>query len=101
VVIQGSRGAAAAALQLDYHVDDSPRNCVDIQAASSAKLLLVIDPADLATVQSARRLRIGTAGTIADCLGILEQAQLQHTHPKLLKRLGKLVGWTQTANRKP
>jgi hypothetical protein len=27
LVIQGSRGAAAGALRLDYHVDDSPKNC--------------------------------------------------------------------------
>ena len=30
LVLRGSRGAAAAALGLDYHVDDRPQNCVDV-----------------------------------------------------------------------
>ena len=40
LVIAGSRGAAAAALRLDYHVDDSPQNCLDVMAAASAKAVL-------------------------------------------------------------
>ena len=30
LVIAGSRGAAAGALRLDYHVDDLAQNCVDV-----------------------------------------------------------------------
>ena len=39
LVVPGSRGAAAAALTLDYHVDDSPQNAVDVVSESSARVL--------------------------------------------------------------
>jgi phosphoglycolate phosphatase-like HAD superfamily hydrolase len=93
LVIAGSRGAAARALQLDYHVDDSAKNCIDVKSESGAKPLLIVDPTDNTTVISARRLGIGTAHTIDECLQILEQASLNRTQPTLLNRLAKLVGW--------
>jgi len=93
LVIAGSRGAAAGALRLDYHVDDNTRNCIDVKSESGAKPLLIVDPRDEATVVTARRLGIGTAGSIAECLDILEQASLARRQPKLLHRLAQLVGW--------
>lgn len=93
LVIAGSRGAAAGALRLDYHVDDSAKNCIDIKSESGAKPLLIVDPADDTTAISARRLGIGTAHTIDECLTILEQASVNRTQPNLLHRLAKLVGW--------
>jgi hypothetical protein len=93
LVIAGSRGAAAGALRLQYHVDDSPRNCIDVKAESGAKPLLVVDRADEHAIASARRLGIGTAASIEDCLEILDQASATHWHPKLLHRLAQLVGW--------
>src|SRR3954471_24618925 len=92
LVIAGSRGAAAGALRFDYHVDDSPRNCIDVKSESGAKPLLIVDPADDMTAVSARRLGIGTATTIDECLEILEQASVNRTQPNLLHRLAKLVG---------
>ena len=93
LVIAGSRGAAAGALRLDYHVDDSAKNCIDIKSESGAKPLLIVDPADDVTAISARRLGIGTAHTIDECLTILEEASANRTQPNLLHRLAKLVGW--------
>lgn len=93
LVIQGSRGAAAGALRLDYHVDDSPKNCIDVKSESSAKPLLIVDGSDASTVTMARRLGIGTAGTIAECLDILDQASKARSQPTLLHRLAQLVGW--------
>jgi hypothetical protein len=93
LVIGGSRGAAAGALRLDYHVDDNARNCLDVKAESGAKPLLVVGTADESTTMGARKLGIGTAPTIAQCLDILEQASLARTEPTLLHRLAKLVGW--------
>lgn len=95
LVIPGSRGAAAGALRLDYHVDDSPRNCMDVKAESGARPLLVVDPTDESSVVSARKLGIGTAAGISQCLDILDQASAARTQPTLLDRLAKLVGWTQ------
>ena len=93
LVIGGSRGAAAAALRLDYHVDDSPQNCLDVMAESGAKPILLVASDDEATVQPARKLKIGTARTIDAALDILEHATIARTNPSLLDRLATLVGW--------
>jgi len=93
LVIPGSRGGAAGALRLDYHVDDSPRNCIDVKAESGAKPLLIVDPSDEIAALSARKLGIGTAESISQCLDILDQATLARTQPRLLHRLATLVGW--------
>ena len=93
LVIGGSRGAAAAALRLDYHVDDSPQNCLDVQAESGAKPILIIQSEDENTVQSARKLKIGTAASVDAALDILEHATLARTNPSLLDRLATLIGW--------
>jgi hypothetical protein len=93
LVIPGSRGAAAGALHLHYHVDDRAQNCIDVKAESSAHPLLIADLSDEITVASARTLGIGVARSIGDCLDILEQASLARSQPSLLDRLARLVGW--------
>ncbi len=93
LVIGGSRGAAAAALRLDYHVDDSPQNCLDVLAESGAKPILIVASDDESTVQPARKLKIATALNIDAALDILQHATLARTNPSLLDRLATLVGW--------
>jgi len=93
LVLGGSRGAAAGALRLNYHVDDSAQNCIDVISESRAKPILIVPDSDAKTVASARKLGIGTARTISECLDILEQATLTQTQPGLLARLASLVGW--------
>ncbi len=80
-------------MRLDYHVDDSPTNCVDVKSESNAKPLLIVPDRDATTVSSARKLGIGSARTIGECLDILEQATHAHNQPKLLGRIAALVGW--------
>ena len=46
LVLAGSRGAAAAALRLDYHVDDSAQNCLDVISDSRARPILIVPDAD-------------------------------------------------------
>ena len=93
LVVPGSRGAAAAALTLDYHVDDSPKNCIDVRSESRARALLIVPPDDQRSADSVHRLGIGTASTITAALDILDQATLAHTQPTLLARIAKMVGW--------
>lgn len=93
LVVPGSRGAAAAALTLDYHVDDSPKNCIDVKSDSNALPLLIVSPGNERTAASARHLGIGTAATIGAALDVLEQATLAHTQPSLLNRVARMVGW--------
>jgi FMN phosphatase YigB (HAD superfamily) len=84
---------AAGALTLDYHVDDSPKNCIDVKSESRARALLIVAPDDKASALSAHRLGIGTASTIGAALDILDQATLARTEPTLLARVAKMVGW--------
>jgi hypothetical protein len=93
LVIPGSRGSAAGALRLDYHVDDSPRNCIDVKSQSGARPQLIVDAGDEMTIAGARKLGIGTASGIVECLDILEQATLARTQPTVFQRLAKMVGW--------
>jgi hypothetical protein len=93
LVIPGSRGAAAGALSLDYHVDDSPTNCVDIKSESKARPILIVDDDDPTAIASARKLGIGTASGIGAALQILDKASHARSRPGLLQQLAQIVGW--------
>jgi len=71
LVINGSRGAAAGALRLDFHVDDSPQNCLDIVSESRARPILIVPEPDEVTENSARRLKISVARSIGEALDVL------------------------------
>jgi hypothetical protein len=93
IPLSGGRGKAAAALQLDYLIDDTPQNCVDVLSDSSTRAILLVDQDDPIAEQSARRLGIGTAHTINEVLDYLVQATAARANPSLFERLRKLVGW--------
>ena len=83
LVLHGSRGTAAAALRLDYHVDDRPQNCIDVSVDSNAKTILIVPESNQTAVASARKLGIGVVHRIGDALDILDQATLAQTNPSL------------------
>ena len=93
IPIAGGRGRAAAALRLDYLVDDTPQNCVDVLADSQARAILLVNADDTIAQSSARRLGIGTAHSVNDVLDLLVQATEARTNPSLFEKLRKLVGW--------
>jgi hypothetical protein len=93
IPLSGGRGKAAAALQLDYLIDDTPQNCVDVLSDSSTRAILLVDHDDSIAEQSARRLGIGTAHSINEVLDLLVQATAARANPSLFERLRKLVGW--------
>ena len=88
-----SRGKAASALRLDYLVDDTPQNCVDVLADSSTRAILLVDSDDPLAGKSARRLGIGTAHSIQEALDLLVQATEARANPSLFEKLRKLAGW--------
>src|SRR4051812_42696200 len=92
LVIAGSRGAAAGALRLDYHVDDSPQNCLDVMAAAQSKAILVTSGADQ-MAETARKLGIAIAPSIGGALDLLNKLSEARSNPPLLKRLAAMVGW--------
>jgi hypothetical protein len=93
LVLGGSRGAAARALRLDYHVDDSVQNCLDVIADSRARPILIVPDTDEKVISSARKLGVATARSIRRCLDILEQATTARLQPGLLARIAAMVGW--------
>jgi hypothetical protein len=88
----GSRGAIAAALNLDAHIDDRLQNCIDVSVESKAWPILVWRDAE-----SFDRIRTGAANlgiavvrTVAEALDRIEQADRassQPEQPTLLDRL--------------
>jgi hypothetical protein len=93
IVLSGARGKLAAALHLDYLVDDSAKNGVDVISDSKARVLLVVREANGTAEASARRLGLGVVRSISDALEILEHATEATTQPTMLARLARLVGW--------
>jgi hypothetical protein len=93
IPLSGGRGKAASALRLDYLVDDTPQNCVDILSDSSARAILLVGPDDPVAEKSARRLGIGTAHNVHEVLDLLVQATAARANPSLFEKLRKLVGW--------
>lgn len=93
LALGGSRGAAAGALRLNYHVDDSPQNCLDVVSESRARTILIVPDGDDTTVVSARKLGVATSPSIAAALDLLAQASAAHQQPGLLAKLAAMVGW--------
>jgi hypothetical protein len=93
LVIAGSRGAAAGALRLDYLIDDSATNCLDVLSDSSARPILIVGATDSPTARRARSLGIGVAGSIGDAIDLLEQTSTVSEKPRLVERLAAAVGW--------
>lgn len=75
LVVRGSRGPLAAALDLDYLVDDTPQHCVDVRAESSAVPVLVLREADPAQERAAARLGITVVRSVHEALDMLEGAR--------------------------
>ena len=93
LVITGSRGRAAEAVRLNYHVDDSPQNCLDVAADARAKPILILQDRNERAEKGARRLRISVTRSVGEALDILERVSLANGAPGLLDRLSRLVGW--------
>ena len=92
IPLSGARGKCAAALHLDYLIDDTPQNCVDVLHDSSTRAILLVSADDPLAERSARRLGIGTAHNIHEVLDLLIQATAARANPSLFEKLRKLVG---------
>ena len=83
-------------MRLDYLVDDTPQNCVDVLSDSSTRAILLVDADDPLAESSARRLGIGVAHSVHEVLDLLVQATAARANPTLFEKLRKLVGWKWT-----
>ena len=92
-VVQGSRGAIAAALALDIVVDDRPENCLDVVVDSDARAILVWRDDASELPAAARRLGIGVVRSVAECLDILEVIDAaSNDQPTLVTRFMRFFG---------
>jgi hypothetical protein len=94
LVLRGSRGKVADALHLDFVIDDSPQNCVDILAESRTRAILVLPGShdgDQKT-ERARQLGIGVVASVAAALDFLESVEVSRANPSLLEKIARKVG---------
>jgi hypothetical protein len=81
-VVRRSRGAIAAALELDVVVDDRPEGCVDVISDSAARAILVWGrAADLPNI-AVDRLRIAVAGGLHESLDLLLKIDQERRLPE-------------------
>lgn len=90
--LSGSRGKAIQALKIDFLVDDTPKNCVDVISDSAARAILLTRGIDEFTENGAKRLGIVTVKTAADALEILEQATIAKVNPTFFARFLQKMG---------
>jgi hypothetical protein len=94
LVLRGSRGALAASLHLDYLVDDTVQNCVDVVSDSRARVVLVLPrDRDGNKTRNARRLGMLVVPGISGALDILEDVQARRSNPSLLAKAARAIGW--------
>lgn len=75
-VVQGSRGRIAAALGLDFVIDDTPENCLDVVVDSKARAVLVWRKNEKQLPAAARRLGIDVVKSVSECLDVLAQVDV-------------------------
>lgn len=93
MVLKGSRGKVADALELDVVVDDRPEQCLDVVLESRARSILVWREEDAAVPARARRLGIGSVTTMAACLDLLaEVGDPGQAASGVVDRLRQLLG---------
>ena len=91
VVHNGSRGRLAAALELDFLIDDTIEHCVDAVSQSTARAILVAPEEDAATEANARRLGIETCRGAAASLDLLDAAPAGRL-TAMLRRARRAIG---------
>jgi hypothetical protein len=92
-VVRGSRGRIAAALHLDFIVDDRPENCRDVVVDSRARAILVWRGDEKQLPAAARRLGIEVVTSMDECLNILTQVDAHpRGKPRAMDRVMRLLG---------
>lgn len=91
-VLRGSRGLAAAAMQMDVVVDDRPENCLEVATESQARPLLVWrDPIELLP-PGAQRLGIEPVPSVAEAVRLIEGMIPRTPRATLFSRLRSVIG---------
>lgn len=97
-VVQGSRGQIAAALALDFVIDDRPENCLDVAIDSKARSILVWRDDETQLPDAVRRLGIGVVASVARCLDILAQIEPADVQSGMMTKVRRLLGLKEPAD---
>jgi hypothetical protein len=91
-VLRGSRGLAAAALQMDVVVDDRPENCLEVATESRARPLLVWRDALDLLPPGAKRLGIEPVRSVVEAVRVIEAMIPELPKSTLFSRLRSAIG---------
>ena len=94
LTLVGSRGKAAHALDLDFLIDDLPKNCVDVISDSKCRPLLIVRRHDSKAEDAARRMNIGVVHSITEALALLAQPEPE-VRDTAVRRILKALGLTR------
>ena len=82
LTLTGARGKAAHALDLDFLIDDLPKNCIDVISDSKCRPLLFLRRSDATTEATAHRLGIGIVRSVSEAIDLLAQRGLPSRPPE-------------------
>jgi hypothetical protein len=91
LTLSGSRGRAAHALDLDFLIDDLPKNCIDVISDSKCRPILVLREPNPDSEASARRMNIGVVRSVTEAIELLKQpleVPRESVITNVLRRLG-------------
>lgn len=91
LTLSGSRGKAAHALELDFLIDDLPKNCVDVLSDSRCRPILVLRNPNTSDSSAAARMHIGVVPSVAQAIELLKQpngAVRESRVASILRKLG-------------
>ncbi len=94
LTLRGPRGRAAHALDLDFLLDDLPKNCVDVVSDSRCRPILVLREPDPDAEAAAARLHMGVVRSIHDAVNLLAQpaeAPRKTVVTRVMEQLGLAV----------
>lgn len=92
VTVPGSRGRAALALDLDFLIDDLPRNCVDVVSDSRCRPLLVSRGADAEGEETAARFKISVVRSVSEALDLLTASTAAPVDDSFSQRMLRRLG---------
>ena len=94
LTLSGSRGRAAQALDLDFLIDDLPKNCIDVISDSKCRPILVLRQPDPEGEAAARRMRIGVVPSVSAALSLLADSSTD-VRPSVVARILSKLGLTR------
>lgn len=91
LTLNGSRGKAAHALDLDFLIDDLAKNCVDVVSDSKCQPILVLRKPDPESLAAARGIKIGVVSSVDEAIGMLTRPALE-SRAGAIRSVLKLLG---------